>query len=58
MLFEWLDMKGIIYYELLETGQTVNATSYFQQQKHLRKLKKRNGRKVIFLHDKPKPHVA
>ena len=58
-------MKGIIYYELLETDQTVNATSYSRQLKRLNEeiKKKRTGpghgnRKIILLHDNVKPHVA
>ena len=58
-------MKGIIYYELLEIGQTVNSTRYFHQLKRLNEeiKKKRTGpghgnRKVSLLHDNAKPHVA
>ncbi|MCB1864317.1 MAG: hypothetical protein KDG50_02730 [Chromatiales bacterium] len=31
MLCVWWDMKGIIYYELLEPKQTVTANLYSQQ---------------------------
>ena len=58
MLCVWLDMTGIIYYELLETGQILNANSYSQQLKRKNEefLKYRTGpghenRKVILLHD-------
>lgn len=30
LLFIWWDMKGMIYYELLQPGQTINA-EYYQQ---------------------------
>ena len=31
MLCVWWDMKGIIYWELLESGETINANRYSQQ---------------------------
>ena len=65
MLCVWWDLKGILYYEMLEIGQTVNATRCSQQLKRLNEeiLKKRVGprhgnRKVILLHDNVKPHVV
>jgi histone-lysine N-methyltransferase SETMAR len=65
MLCVWWDMKGILYYELLEPGQTVNAQHYSQQLRRLNEkiLEKRSGpghgnRKVILLHDNARPHVA
>ncbi|KMQ89238.1 hypothetical protein RF55_11153 [Lasius niger] len=35
LLFIWWDMKGVIYYELLQPGQTINAEYYQQQLIHL-----------------------
>ena len=65
MLCVWWDMKGILYYKLLEPGQTVNAQHYSQQLRCLNEkiLEKRTGpghgnRKVILLHDNARPHVA
>ena len=65
MLCVWWDQKGIIYYELLEPKQTVNANLYSQQLTRLSEAlrKKRpfscDGRqKVILLHDNARPHVA
>ena len=35
MLSVWWDMKGIIYYELLEPKQTINDVRYSQQLRRL-----------------------
>lgn len=35
LLCIWWDMKGVLYYELLETGQTVTAERYSQQLNNL-----------------------
>ena len=65
MLSVWWDMKGIIYYELLEPKQTINDVRYSQQLRRLNEkiLEKRSGpghgnRKVILLHDNARPHDA
>ena len=65
MLCVWWDMKGVIYYELLEPKKTVNADLYSQQlirvSQALERKRPSNGhgkRKVILLHDNARPHVA
>ena len=65
MLCVWWDIKGILYFELLQPKQTVNAQLYSQQLTRLdEKIReKRTGpghgnRKVILLHDNARPHVA
>ena len=65
MLCVWWDMKGIIYWELLESGETINANRYSQQLRRLNEAihEKRTGkghghRKVLLLHDNARPHVA
>lgn len=65
MLSVWWDMKGVIYYELLEPRRTVNAQLYSQQLIRLDQniKEKRTGpghgnKKVILLHDNARPHVA
>ena len=65
MLCVWWDQKGIIYYELLEPKQTVNANLYSQ---HLMRLKQalvtkrhlgaKGKCKVILLHYNARPHFA
>ena len=58
-------MKGILYYELLEPQQTVDAQRYSHQLRRLNEkiLENRTGpghgkRKVMLLHDNARPHVA
>lgn len=65
MLCIWWDIKGVLYYELLEPNQTVNKELY---QRQLLKLSEELGRKrpysghgkrpVKLLHDNARPHVA
>ena len=53
----WWDQEGVIYYELLKPGETVNAHRYHQQliKLHRALREKRHYRKkhdkLIFLHD-------
>ena len=44
MLCVWCNMKGIIYYELLEPKQTVTANLYSQQLIRLSEALEKNGR--------------
>ena len=51
-------MHGIIHWELLPTGATINASVYCQQLDGLvEKLNKKQD-KVYFLHDNARSHVA
>lgn len=65
MLCIWWDQKGVVYYELLKSGQTINGEQYRQQLMDLsRALKEKRPKyakrhdKVIFQHDNARPHVA
>lgn len=57
----WWDHQGMLYYELLTSGETVTANVYADQ---LRKLatavreKRRRRSEVHLLHDNARPHVA
>ena len=63
--FEAWDQKGVIYYELLKPGKTVNTNRYQQQMIDLNRAlqEKQPGyrkrqHKVIFLHDNAPSHTA
>lgn len=64
MLSVWWDFKGIIYYELLPYGQTINSDVYCSQLTKLNdaihekrpKLANRNG--LVYQHDNARPHVS
>ena len=64
LLCIWWDMKGILYFELLQSDARINAKIYCQQLQRLNDaivenrpaLANRKG--VILLHDNAKPHVA
>lgn len=62
MLCVWWDQRGILYYELLPQGQTINADHYSNQLRRLHNeiAQKRtlNNDDIILLHDNAKPHVA
>ena len=60
----WWDWKGIVYYEILEPGQTVDSVLYCQQLTRLQEAiqKKRpelvNRKGVVFHHDNARPHTS
>lgn len=65
LLCIWWDQRGVLYYELLQPGETVTANRYGQQLAQLRNqlAEKRpewadRHDKVILLHDNARPHVA
>jgi [histone H3]-lysine36 N-dimethyltransferase SETMAR len=65
MLCVWWDQKGIIYYELLKPGETVNTERYQQQMIKLNQVLRqkrpeyqKRQHKVILLHDNAPAHAA
>lgn len=64
MLCCWWDCKGVVFWELLPDGQTVDSEVYCRQLEDLRaavaskrpELANRNG--VVFQHDNAKPHSS
>jgi len=65
MLCVWWDQEGVIYYEYLKSGETVNADRYRQQLIDLNRtlLKKRSQykkrqHKLILHHDNDPAHKA
>ena len=63
MLYVWWDQEGVIYYELLKPGETVNAHRYQQLIKLHRALREKRPHyrkrydKLIFLYDNASSHV-
>ena len=65
MLYVWWEQSGIVYYELLEPGKTVDGQRYHQQMINLNHVliekrqewAKRHG-KVILLHDIALSHTS
>lgn len=64
LLSVWWDYKGIIYYELLQPGQTLNSDLYCQQLNRLKRAidQKRpelaNRKGIVFHHDNARPHTS
>ena len=61
----WWDQKGVIYYELLKPGETVNRNRYQQKMMDLNRASqekrpdyRRRQHKVIFLHNNAPSHTA
>ena len=65
MLCTWWDQKGVLYYELLKPGETINGERYRTQLVRLKRAiaEKRSEyatrhEAIIFHHDNTRPHVA
>lgn len=65
LLCIWWDQQGVVYYELLEPGQTVTGDYYRLQLMRLsralkekRPIYEQRHDKVILLHDNARPHIA
>lgn len=64
MLSIWWDQKGVVYYELLRSGQTIDGPFYRTQLMRLKRALKEKRPEwetrhdnVIFHHDNARPHV-
>ena len=61
LLCIWWDSQGVLYWELLNPGQSINATVYCQQLDRLAaaiQQKRPNHGPIRFLHDNARPHTA
>jgi [histone H3]-lysine36 N-dimethyltransferase SETMAR len=58
MLSAWWGVRGIIHWELLPIGSTINAELYCQQLDRVAAKLRRRQDKVYFLHDNARPHTA
>lgn len=61
MLSIWWDVRGVIHFEFLPRGATITASSYCQQLQRLShdiQLLRPQLKKIYFLHDNARPHIA
>jgi len=61
----WWDWKGVLYYELLQPGETITADCYQQQLTNLsdaleekKPFTSQGRRKIILLHDNARLHIT
>lgn len=58
MLSVWWTVKGVVHWELLPPGSTVNADTYCLQLDRLAEKLKKEMDRIYFLHDNARPHIA
>lgn len=58
MLCVWWNVKGIVHWELLPTGSTINANVYCAQLDRVAEKLGDEQDRVYFLHDNARPHIA
>ena len=58
MLCCWWNVKGVVHWEMLPRGCTINADIYCEQLDRVAAKLRGKQRKVFFLHDNARPHIA
>jgi histone-lysine N-methyltransferase SETMAR len=58
LLSIWWGVKGVVHWELLPMGRTIDAHVYCEQLDRVRDKLKGKQDRVYFLHDNARPHVA
>jgi len=58
MLSVWWGVRGVIHWELLPTGSTINADCYCKQLDIVAEKLRGKQARVYFLHDNARPHIA
>jgi len=58
MLCVWWGVRGIVHWETLPKGQTINGELYCKQLDRVAECLKRKQDRVYFLHDNARPHTS
>ena len=58
MLCVWWSTEGVIYWEILPEGTTLDSVKYCSQLDNVRKNLKDIYEKIYFLQDNARPHIS
>lgn len=58
LLSVWWGTAGVIHWELLPSGKTINAAHYCQQLDTVAQKLEGQKNRIFYLHDNAKPHIA